>query len=214
MYQSNQARAIISLGFPQGAGRPPNPSRHPVNSAAGTVARQQPPSLLPPQSSQSHLPPPPCATTAPRSRRARVILRPPSHAYNLRPHLGRDPIPINLVSGISGSIMSSSSPPTSQPPPRSPAMTLPQTTGAPPPPSTGAPLPGAHATSGVLTAPAPPAPIVFTPEQMTAVIVKLGQAVAGIRAVATITYPYGMPFNGSAPTALPSVPPPSQGVSI
>ena len=93
MYQSNQARAIISLDFPQGAGRPPNPSRHLVNSTSGTVARQQP-SLLPPQSSQSHLPPPPCATTAPRSRRARIILRPPPcHAYNLRPRLGRDPIP-------------------------------------------------------------------------------------------------------------------------
>ena len=100
MHQSNQARAIISLGFPQGAGRPPNPSasreQYPrYCSTAGTVARQ-PPSLPPPQSSQSHLPPPPCATTAPRSRRARIILRPSSHAYNLRPRLGRDPIPINI----------------------------------------------------------------------------------------------------------------------
>ena len=103
MYQSNQARAIISLGFPQGAGRPPNPSRHPVYcSTAGTVARQ-PPSLPPPQSSQSHLPPSPCATTAPRSRRARIILRPPSsHTYNMRPRLGRDPILINLVSAMPG----------------------------------------------------------------------------------------------------------------
>jgi len=38
MYQSNQARAIILLGFPQGAGRPPHPSRHLVNSTHGTVA--------------------------------------------------------------------------------------------------------------------------------------------------------------------------------
>jgi len=35
MYQSNQAKAIISVGFPQGAGRPPNPSRHLVNSTRG-----------------------------------------------------------------------------------------------------------------------------------------------------------------------------------
>jgi len=98
MYQSNQTRAIISLGFPREPGDPqtlaPSREQYPrYCSTAGTVARQ-PPSLPPPQSSQSHLPPSPCATTAPRSRRARIILRPSSHAYNLRPRLGRDPIPI------------------------------------------------------------------------------------------------------------------------
>jgi len=34
----DQARAIISLGFPQGAGRPSNPSRHLVMSTRDTVA--------------------------------------------------------------------------------------------------------------------------------------------------------------------------------
>ena len=40
----------------------------------------------------------PRATTTPKSRRARVQLRPPpSHAYNLRPRLDRDPIPIRCI---------------------------------------------------------------------------------------------------------------------
>jgi hypothetical protein len=76
----------------------------------------------------------------------------------------------------------------------------------------------------VLSTPSPAGPIVFTPEQMTAAIMDLGQAVAGTRSflagsyalqpqlppvpspppplpspTATTTYQYGMPFDGTVP---------------
>ena len=90
----------------------------------------------------------------------------------------------------------------------------------------------------VLTAPVPSAPIVFTPEQMTAAIMDLGQVVAGIRSflagsyapqpqlppvppppplpspAATTTYQYGMPFDGTVSHSTSTAPPPSQGVPI
>ena len=55
---------------------------------------------------------------------------------------------------------------------------------------------------------------------MTAAILELRQAVAGIRAflaattAPVISYQYGMPYDGTATTSFPAVPPPSQGVPI
>jgi len=73
---------------------------------------------------------------------------------------------------MSSPLPSSSDPP---PPPASSSALLPHTAGAP--------ALGALASSGAI-APSAPAPsaLVLTSEQMTAAILKLGQAVAGIRA--------------------------------
>ena len=89
-----------------------------------------------------------------------------------------------------------------------------------PPASSSALLPhisasalGALASSGAIapSAPAPssPAALVLTPEQMTAAILELRQAVAGIRAflaattTPVISYQYGMPYDGTATTSFP-----------
>ena len=88
---------------------------------------------------------------------------------------------------MSSPLPSSSHPPpphTHPPPPASSSALLPHTAGAP--------ALGALASSGAI-APSAPAPsaLVLTPEQMTAAILELGQAVAGIRAF--LASHYGWP---------------------
>ena len=96
---------------------------------------------------------------------------------------------------MSSPLPSSSHPPpphTHPPPPASSSALLPHTVGAP--------TLGTLASSGAI-APSAPAPsaLVLTPEQMTAAILELGQAVAGIRAF--LVEPY-------APQPQPQLPPP------